>query len=67
MTEYFDEKGLIELAPHIKDIKLIHVYVTPDGSQYVMIPEEMKKAKTQIANLRKTAFLAANQKIPWLS
>ena len=59
-TEYFDQKSLVKLAPHIKDVKLIHVYVAPDGSRYIMIPEEMKKPKTQIANSRKTAFLAAN-------
>jgi len=59
-TEYFDEKSLIKLAPHIKDVELIHVYVAPDGSRYIMIPEEIKKTKTQIANSRKTVFLAAN-------
>jgi hypothetical protein len=59
-TEYFDQGSLIKLAPHIKDVKLIHVYVAPDGSRYIMIPEEMKEAKVQIANSRKTSFLAAN-------
>jgi hypothetical protein len=59
-TEYFDEESLVKLAPHIKDVKLIHVYIAPDGSRYVMIPEEMKKTKAQITNSRKTAFLAAN-------
>ena len=59
-TEYFDQKSLVKLAPHIKDVKLIHVYVAPDGSRYIMIPEEMKKTRARIANSRKTAFLAAN-------
>ncbi len=59
-TEYFDEESLVKLAPHMKDVRLIHVYVAPDGSRYIMIPEEMKKTKAQIANSRKTAFLAAN-------
>lgn len=59
-TKYFDERRLVKLAPHIKDVKLIHVYIAPDGSRYIMIPEEMKKTKAQIANSRKTAFLAAN-------
>jgi hypothetical protein len=59
-TEYFNKESLIELAPHIKDVKLIHVYVAPDGSRYIMIPEEIKKTKAQIANSRKTAFLAAS-------
>jgi hypothetical protein len=59
-TEYFDEKSLVELAPHIKDVKLIHVYVAPDGSRWIMIPQEMKKRKVQIANSTGTAFLAAN-------
>jgi hypothetical protein len=57
-TEYFDEKGLVKLAPHIKDIDLVHVYVAPDGSRYVMIPEDMKKRKAQTAVPHKTAFLA---------
>ena len=59
-TEYFDERSLVKLAPHIKNVELIHVYVAPDGSRYIMIPEEMKKAKSQIASSRKTGFLAAN-------
>ena len=59
-TEFFDEESLVKLAPHIKGVKLIHVYVAPDGSRYIMIPEEIKKTKAQIANSRKTAFLAAN-------
>ena len=60
-TEYFDQGSLVKLTPHIKDVKLIHVYVAPDGSRYIMIPEEMKKeAKAQITNSRKTSFLAAN-------
>jgi len=59
-TEYFDEKSLVELAPHIKDIKLIHVYVAPDGSRWIMIPQKMKKRKVQMANSTGTAFLAAN-------
>jgi CopG antitoxin of type II toxin-antitoxin system len=59
-TEFFDEESLVKLAPHIKDIKLIHVYVAPDGSRYIMIPEEIKKTKAQITNSKKTAFLAAN-------
>ena len=59
-TEYFDERSLVKLAPHIKNVELIHVYVAPDGSRYIMIPEELKKAKSQIANSRKTGFLAAN-------
>ena len=58
-TEYFDEKSLIKLAPHIKDVKLVHVYVAPDRSRYIMIPEEMKKRKAQIAVPPKTAFLAS--------
>ena len=29
-TEYFDQKNLVKLAPHIKDVKLIHIYVAPD-------------------------------------
>jgi len=59
-TEFFDEESLVKLAPHIKDIKLIHIYVAPDGSRYIMIPEAIKKTKAQIANSRKTAFLATN-------
>lgn len=59
-TEYFDEESLVKLAPHIKDVKLIHVYVAPDGSRWIMIPENMKKRKAQIAVANKTAFLAAN-------
>jgi len=59
-TEYFDEKSLVELAPHMKDVKLIHVYVAPDRSRWIMIPEDMKKRKVQIANSARTAFLAAN-------
>jgi hypothetical protein len=59
-TEYFDEESLVKLAPHIKDVKLIHVYVAPDGSRWIMIPEDMKKRKVQIANSTRTAFLAAN-------
>ena len=59
-TEYFDEQSLVKLAPHIKDVKLVHVYVAPNGSRYVMIPEEMKKRKVQIGNSTGTAFLAAN-------
>lgn len=59
-TEYFDEKSLVELGPHIKDVKLIHVYVAPDGSRWIMIPEDMKKRKAQIAVSRKVAFLAAS-------
>ena len=59
-TEYFDEESLIKLAPHLKDVKLIHIYVAPDGSRWIMIPEDMKKRKTQIANSRRPAFLAAN-------
>lgn len=59
-TEYFDDKSFINLAPHIKDVKLVHVYVAPDGSRYVMIPEDIKKRKVQIAIPRKTAFLAAS-------
>ena len=58
-TEYFDERSLVKLAPHMKDVNLVHVYVAPDGSRYIMIPEEMKKTKAQITNSRKTAFLAA--------
>jgi hypothetical protein len=58
-TDYFDEKGLIKLAPHMEDVKLVHVYVAPDGSRYVMIPEEMKKRNPQIAITGKTAFLAS--------
>ena len=57
--EYFDERSLVKLAPHMKDVNLVHVYVAPDGSRYVMIPEEIKRTKAQIANSRKTAFLAA--------
>jgi hypothetical protein len=59
-TEYFDEEDLVKLAPHIKDVRLIHVYMAPDGSRYIMIPEEMKKTRARIANSRKTSFLAAN-------
>jgi transposase len=59
-TEYFDEESLVKLAPHIKDVKLIHVYVAPDGSRWIMIPEDMKKRKVHIANSTRTAFLAAN-------
>jgi len=58
-TGYFDERSLVKLAPHMKDVNLVHVYVAPDGSRYIMIPEEMKKTKAQITNSRKTAFLAA--------
>jgi len=58
-TEYFDEQSLVKLAPHIKDFKLVHVYVGPDGSRWIMIPEEMKKRKAQIAVTSKTAFLAS--------
>jgi len=58
-TEYFDEESLVRLAPHIKNVDLIHVYVAPDGTRYIMIPEEMRKAKAQIGNSRKNAFLAA--------
>ena len=59
-TEYFDEKGFVKLAPHIKDVKQVHVYVAPDSSRYIMIPEEMKKTKTQVTNQRRTSFLTAN-------
>ena len=59
-TEYFDEESLIKLAPHLKDVKLIHVYVAPDGSRWIMIPEDTKKKKAQMANSRRPAFLAAN-------
>ncbi|MGA2318792.1 MAG: CopG family antitoxin [Thermodesulfobacteriota bacterium] len=59
-TEYFDEQSLVKLAPHIENVKLVHVYVAPDGSRYVMIPEDIKKRKLQIAVASKTAFLAAN-------
>jgi hypothetical protein len=59
-TEYFDEESLVRLAPHIKNIELIHVYLAPNGTRYIMIPEEMRKAKTQISNSRKTAFLTTN-------
>jgi hypothetical protein len=59
-TEYFDERSLVKLAPHLKNFNLVHVYVAPDGSRYIMIPEEMKKTKAQIANSRRTTFLAAN-------
>jgi len=59
-TEYFDEKSLVELAPHIEDVKLIHVYVAPDGSRWIMIPEEIKKRKAQIAISRRAAFLAVS-------
>jgi hypothetical protein len=59
-TEYFDEEDLVKLAPHIKDVRLIHVYMAPDGSRYIMIPEEMKKTRARIANSKKTSFLAAN-------
>ncbi len=58
-TEYFDEEGLIELAPHIKDVKLIHVYMAPDGSRWIMIPEDGRKRKVQITR-KKFAFLASN-------
>jgi hypothetical protein len=58
-TEYFDEQSLVKLAPHIKDVKLVHVYVAPDRSRYIMIPEEMKKRKAQITSANKTAFLAS--------
>jgi hypothetical protein len=58
-TEYFDEQSLVKLAPHIKDVKLVHVYVAPDGSRYVMIPEDIKKRKVQITIPKKTAFLAS--------
>jgi hypothetical protein len=58
-TEYFDEQSLVKLAPHIEDIKLVHVYVAPDGSRYIMVPEDMKKRKAQTAVPHKTAFLAS--------
>jgi hypothetical protein len=58
--EYFDEESLVKLAPHMKDANLVHVYVAPDGSRYIMIPEEIKKTKPQIANSRRIAFLTAN-------
>jgi hypothetical protein len=59
-TEYFDEENLVKLAPHMKDVNLVHVYVAPDGSRWLMIPEDTKKRKVQIANSRKPVFLAAN-------
>ncbi len=59
-TEYFAEENLVKLAPYIKDIKLVHIYITPDGSRYIMIPEEMKKRKVQITDSTRTAFLTSN-------
>jgi hypothetical protein len=58
-TDYFDEESLCKLAPHMKEVKLIHVYVAPDGSRWLMIPERAKRRKTQRAASNKTAFLAA--------
>lgn len=59
-SEYFDEKRLVKLAPHMKGVKLVHVYVAPDGSRYIMIPEDLKKRKAQMASADKPFFLAAN-------
>lgn len=59
-SEYFDEKRLVKLAPHMKDVKLVHVYVAPNGSRYIMIPEDLKKRKTQMTCADKPFFLAAN-------
>lgn len=56
-TEYFDEEGLTELAPHMKDVKLIHVYVAPDGSRWIMIPEDARKQKAQMTTRKELAFL----------
>jgi len=54
-TEYFDEEDFIKLAPHVKDIKLIHIYVAPDRSRWIMIPDSRKSK--QIAGSNRTAFL----------
>jgi len=59
-SEYFDEKRLVKLAPHMKGVNLVHVYVAPDGSRYIMIPEDLKKRKAQMAGADKPFFLAAN-------
>jgi len=58
--EYFDEKRLVKLAPHMKDVRFVHIYVAPDGSRYIMIPEVLKKRKTQMAGHDKPFFLAPN-------
>lgn len=58
-TDYFEEKGLIELAPRLKGLKLIHVYVAPDGLRWIMIPEDGRRRKGQTTQ-KKFAFLASN-------